>query len=222
VLLNGAAYFDVVHDASRPFVVVTRGLRIRDLGTKFVVDAYGDAPSADTGPSTAVAPLAARIAVSAGAVQIEAIPGPGLADRGGPGRRSGFGPSVVDAGHVARLDADGRITVSRPPDIDQFMSWTHGELVFDDVLLSDAIPRLERWYGTRVLLGDAHLACRHITASFDNESLDQALDALSLVLHTHRVQSGRSITLEPDTTTAETGAGNRTSTPDDCRLSVRR
>src|SRR5437016_2547795 len=43
VYLEGEAYFRVVHDAARPFVVHTAGGAIRDIGTAFGVRAYGDA-----------------------------------------------------------------------------------------------------------------------------------------------------------------------------------
>jgi transmembrane sensor len=43
VYLEGEAYFRVVHDAARPFVVHTVAGTIRDIGTAFSVRAYGDA-----------------------------------------------------------------------------------------------------------------------------------------------------------------------------------
>src|SRR2546426_10919998 len=43
VYLEGEAYFSVVHDAARPFIVHTAGGAVRDIGTRFGVHAYGDA-----------------------------------------------------------------------------------------------------------------------------------------------------------------------------------
>jgi transmembrane sensor len=43
VYLEGEAYFRVVHDTARPFVVHTAAGTIRDIGTAFSVRAYGDA-----------------------------------------------------------------------------------------------------------------------------------------------------------------------------------
>ena len=61
VYLEGEAYFRVVHDAARPFVVHTAGGTIRDLGTAFSVRAYGDAARE-------------RVAVVEGAVALAATP----------------------------------------------------------------------------------------------------------------------------------------------------
>src|SRR5213080_3916464 len=41
VYLEGEAYFSVVHNAARPFVVHTGSGAIRDIGTRFGVHAYG-------------------------------------------------------------------------------------------------------------------------------------------------------------------------------------
>jgi ferric-dicitrate binding protein FerR (iron transport regulator) len=43
VSLTGEAFFDVAHDASRPFVVATASLEITALGTQFNVYSYPDA-----------------------------------------------------------------------------------------------------------------------------------------------------------------------------------
>src|SRR2546426_3366166 len=59
VYLEGEAYFRVVHDAARPFVVHTAGGTIRDVGTAFSVRAYGDA-------------VRERVAVVEGAVELAA------------------------------------------------------------------------------------------------------------------------------------------------------
>ena len=61
VYLEGEAYFSVVHDAARPFIVHTAGGAVRDIGTRFGVHAYGDAEHE-------------RIAVVEGAVALAGTP----------------------------------------------------------------------------------------------------------------------------------------------------
>ena len=195
VELQGAAYFDVVHDASRPFVVVTRDLRIRDLGTRFAVDAYA---ARSTVSGLRATPATTRVAVTAGSIEMEVV-APNNRTASGGSRADvvvAHAATVVRAGHVGRIDQHGRITVSQPADIDQYVSWTTDDLAFDDVPVGEAIPRLERWYGAQIVIGDPGLACRHITARFHDESLDQVLDELSLALHTrHERSAAGAITL---------------------------
>src|SRR5699024_2281168 len=42
VTLVGEAYFKVKHDAEHPFVIHTKGLTVRDIGTEFNLKAYPD------------------------------------------------------------------------------------------------------------------------------------------------------------------------------------
>jgi len=48
VTVTGEAYFEVVHNANKPFTVSTNGQTIRDIGTAFDVNAYSDEPAAKT------------------------------------------------------------------------------------------------------------------------------------------------------------------------------
>jgi transmembrane sensor len=195
--LQGAAYFDVVHDSGRPFVVIARNLRIRDLGTRFSVEAYaGDSSTSDLSASAS-----ARVAVAAGSVTLQPI-GPDAMPRvASSGTQPAPGaPIILHAGSVGWMDSRGHIAVDRPLSISQYVSWTSGTLTLDDVPLGEAVLRLGHWYGVAIRLGDPALACRHITASFHDEPLTDALDELSLALHVRHVEVAGSITLQdPDT-----------------------
>src|SRR5436309_1987816 len=61
VYLEGEAYFSVVHDPARPFIVHIAGGAVRDIGTRFGVHAYGDAERE-------------RVAVVEGAVALAGTP----------------------------------------------------------------------------------------------------------------------------------------------------
>jgi transmembrane sensor len=201
--LEGAAYFDVVHEAGRPFVVVARNLRVRDLGTRFSVEAYASnsvAPNPSEGAS-------ARVAVAAGSVAIEVI-GAGAVLHGVPGQPASTTDRsvVVGAGSVGRVDVQGRISVDRPTNVSQYVSWTSGTLTLDDVPLSEAVIRLEHWYGVTIRLEGPALPCRHITAVFHDESLTDALDELSLALHLRHIDTAGSITLTDSDTPPDDGA----------------
>lgn len=103
VLDQGQAFFDVAHDASRPFFVVSDGVSVRALGTRFDVRRDGDA---------------VRVTLVQGRVQVRGADG-GLADLE-PGeavvadRRGVSRPVVVDAGAVASWTT-GRLTFSGVP-----------------------------------------------------------------------------------------------------------
>lgn len=52
VYLDGLAYFDVSHDARRPFTVLAGNARALDLGTQFVVRAYAEDSAVQVGVRT--------------------------------------------------------------------------------------------------------------------------------------------------------------------------
>lgn len=80
---------------------------------------------------------------------------------------------IVDRGHLAEWDT-GAVTM-RAVDPQRFVAWTTGELVFDATPLAEVTNDLTRWYGTAVIVGDASIAGRDFTGSFERESLDEVL-----------------------------------------------
>jgi transmembrane sensor len=156
VALTGDAYFDVRHDAARPFRVATANASIEDIGTTFAVEA-------DSGAATAVV-------VTSGSVRLR------------------FAPTIDDtssvvlaAGDRGIVDARGRVTVERGSVGASDVAWTRGQLVFRDAPLTSVSRELERWYGVHIV-ADSALFARHVTASFNGESIDQVLHILGLTL----------------------------------------
>lgn len=68
VELSGEAYFEVSRDIQRPFLVSTKGMEIKVLGTSFNISAYPDENSHTT-------LVKGKVAVSAGNQQLELYPG---------------------------------------------------------------------------------------------------------------------------------------------------
>src|SRR5439155_11312342 len=101
VALEGEAYFIVVHNAARPFVVGAGAAIVRDPGTRFVVRAFGNEPSV-------------RVLVTQGEVRLglDAIP-------------SDSGPRL-SAGDAGRLGAHDVPRVAHRIDTTRFVAWTHG------------------------------------------------------------------------------------------------
>lgn len=152
VELTGEGYFNVRHDAARPFSVRAGGATIRDVGTTFAVhddDAAG-----------------VRVAVTSGAVQV---------------RVAGHEADLA-AGDVATLSPDGALSSTRGGVRDDDLAWTRGSLVFRDASMSEVRADLRRWYGVELRVTDSTLARRHLTATFTTEPTDRVLDVIALTL----------------------------------------
>jgi transmembrane sensor len=124
---SGEAYFEVVHDAERPFVVYAGTKRITDLGTKFSVYRKGDD---------------VRVIVKEGRVQVGIV--------GEPAART---PVVAEAGHVVVTNGPESL-VSRQPerDIANDLSWRSGILVFDQQTLLNAANEFNRYNAKQLVI----------------------------------------------------------------------
>jgi transmembrane sensor len=169
VYLDGEAYFQVAPDIHRPFRVHTAGSVTEDLGTAFVVMAYGD-----DGP-TEVVVAEGRVAMWSGGREARTTAQPAL---------------VLEARDMGRLESNGVATLRRGVDIQRHLAWTTGVLVFNGTPLSDAALVLERWYDVEIRLPDTALAARRLTASFQHEPIDLVLKRIALTLGVRVVRAG--------------------------------
>ncbi|TCS15283.1 FecR domain-containing protein [Caulobacter sp. BK020] len=152
-LTRGRAFFDVAHDASRPFEVTGGGHVIRALGTAFEVDLA--APTA---------PL--RVALLRGRVQVR--------DAAGAGR-----PVELSPGQVMVADAKGREQVSSE-DVAAATAWREGRLVLRGETLEAATAELNRRGGRKVIVTGAARDL-HISGAFrgdDPEAFARAAAAV--------------------------------------------
>jgi transmembrane sensor len=161
--LEGQAYFDVVHDDARPFVVRTSSATLRDVGTSFAVLSDADRLT--------------RVAVTSGAVDVTAT-------------GSGAGaPMVLHAGDRAEV-MEGRMRVERGTVTPDELSWTRGVLELRDAPLGVVAGELRRWYGVKLLVTDSTIAGRRVTATFQDASADELGRVLAAVLATSVTRSG--------------------------------
>jgi transmembrane sensor len=172
VTLEGEAYFDVVHDGTRPFRVRTASGTAEDAGTVFVVRSYPESK-------------AMQVAVSNGIVYVW--------------RDSLTAKSAKLAeGDIARVDASGAMNVVHDANVENELAWTGGRLVFDRAFLKEVIPRMARWFDADIRLGDSALAEVRYTASFRNEPVGQVLDLMAASLNARVVrQRDNSYVLHP-------------------------
>ncbi|HEX8849779.1 MAG TPA: FecR domain-containing protein [Gemmatimonadaceae bacterium] len=164
VTLVGDGWFDVVHDASRPFTVHAGPATIVDVGTVFTVHV----DSSDATPG--------RVAVQSGSVR--------LTRTGQPG-----GGVLLTAGQVASFDS--ALVVTRAASAaDDEAAWTRGRLVFRDTPLREVAADLRRWYGLDLRLDDPSLAARRLTATFESDSAGQVLAVIGSALGVELARQG--------------------------------
>ena len=156
VSIRGNAWFDVVHDADRPFTVHAGSATIVDVGTRFAVRSDASAGVA--------------VSVLEGAVSLRAVNTPA---------RQGV---ILQAGDNGLLKTGGEVVARRGTVVDDDVAWLSGRLVLREATINEVKAAMRSWYGLELRVADPSLANRHITATFEGESADRVLDVLGLVL----------------------------------------
>ncbi|MBA2590159.1 MAG: FecR domain-containing protein [Alphaproteobacteria bacterium] len=143
---SGEAYFDVVHDARRPFTVYAGNRRITDLGTKFSVFRDGDD---------------VRVTVREGRVRVDILKNTALDT-----------PLVAEQGHQVITKGGETLVLAKPEqDIANDLSWRSGMLVFNQQTLSEAADQFNR-YNTRHIVVEGNARKIRIGGSFKADNVD--------------------------------------------------
>jgi transmembrane sensor len=138
-LVRGQAYFDVAHDAARPFVVEAEGRLVTALGTRF--DVRSDSEGL-------------RVTLLEGSVRVD-VPGASPAQA-----------AVVLRPGQELLVAPGKPEVVRQADTVSAETWREARLVFDDKPLSEVVAQLNRYAVLQLVIDDPRVAALRITGQF--------------------------------------------------------
>jgi transmembrane sensor len=149
-LQRGEAFFDVIEDARRPFVVHAGNKRVVVLGTKFSVRREGDD---------------LKVVVAEGKVRVESAGSPQAAAAGTVARASDAGVLLQKKGAA---------------EVEEALSWRNGNLVFRDVTLADAVAEFNRYNIRKIVIRDAAIGSFAVEGSFRADNIDEFARLLSL------------------------------------------
>jgi ferric-dicitrate binding protein FerR (iron transport regulator) len=130
VTITGEAYFEVAHDASKPFYVSKGNVEVKVLGTHFNVLAYDDE-------------AAIKVTLLQGSVLVKQSATNSHVD----GNKQS---AVLKPGEQAIAANQSTITIYHSPDLEQVMAWKDGLFNFNKVSLQEVMHQLARWYNVEV------------------------------------------------------------------------
>jgi transmembrane sensor len=156
IALTGEAFFEIKHNAEKPFTIHSGKLLITDLGTAFNVKAYPEDGKV-------------QVAVESGEVKVE--------------KNNPNGKPVLFAGSVTgshqftydKLSDQYSVNDIQPGDM---LGWRQNKLRFDNASFNEIARTLERWYNVKINLKGISTHCRLYTVGFDNEPIDKVLNVL--------------------------------------------
>jgi len=154
--LAGEAFFEIKHNAEKPFTIHSGKLLITDLGTAFNIKAYPEDGKI-------------QVAVESGEIKVE--------------KNNPNGKPVLFAGSVTgnhqftydKLSDHYSVNDIQPSDM---LGWRQNKLSFDNATFSEIACTLERWYNVKINLKGINDHCRLYTVGFDNEPIDKVLNVL--------------------------------------------
>lgn len=155
VKLEGEAFFDVAKKHNIPFQVEVSDFKVKVLGTRFNVTAYPDDMVSDV---------------------------------------------VLEKGQVSVLYNDGKLNSSLVPNqrfsydrkaskasksnvkASDYISWTHGKIVFSEDSFVRVVEKLKRFYNVDIQIKDSQLNEYSFYGTIDNEKLEDVLDLMELAI----------------------------------------
>jgi transmembrane sensor len=162
---KGEAYFQIRHDAARPFVVIAQGHRVLDIGTKFLVRRNTDR---------------LEVAVVEGRVQFDTA-----SDT--PQARStilGQGDVIVAAGNTTAM------TREKPQRLANELSWRRGLLAFDNARLADVVAEFNRYNDQKIVIADPAVNRLVIGGTFPTTDINAFTELAQDVLGLHVEKRG--------------------------------
>jgi len=157
VTLNGEAWFDVVKNRNKPFVVHTPVCQVTVLGTRFNVKAYE---------------VEDEVVTTLEEGQIILDPSPEI---------TSSGDLRLQPGEQAVISKSTNNVSVEKVETRYFTSWKDNKLMFINMNMQELIVILERKFGVEIEVGEPSVLNYHYTGTLKNESV---IEVMELIKHT--------------------------------------
>ncbi|HEY4289500.1 MAG TPA: FecR domain-containing protein [Puia sp.] len=177
VKLCGEAYFDIAKDKDHPFIIHASSIDVKVLGTSLNVRSYRNEKNTEAVLINGSIEVSLRddpgkriVLQPNEKIVVENDPKPVVAGAARADLRSGRVPALV-LGKAHFQQADSLATE---------VLWIKNKLAFDQETLENVASKIERWYGVKIFIRDDSLKETAYSGVFEDESLDQVMEALRL------------------------------------------
>ena len=182
VNLVGEAYFDVVKNAEKPFLIHTTKMDIKVLGTAFNVKCY---PGEKT-TETSLIRGSIEVTLKDRQEKIMLKPNEKLIINNQEVpivkniQQTSIRPllpktteekPIISLSHLTFYPADNTLIET---------AWVQNRLIFSSETFEDVVLKMERWYSVNIEFADGALKKASLTGSFEKETVTEALNALQL------------------------------------------
>ena len=171
VSIEGEAYFEVVEDREKPFIVSANGAIIKVLGTSFNVNSYSEEN-------------VTCISLVKGSLQVYDAYSPNVKTTLLPNQEAIFKNHSWSIGEIQNSD---------------YFLWKEGIYSFDDELLTDICKKLELYYDIKIEVADPTILTWRYTVKFrQRDGIDEILQLLQKVhpLKIHKIEEENKVIIK--------------------------
>lgn len=164
VTLSGEAFFEVMHDSSRPFIVHTKKADIRVLGTSFNVKSY---PGEEF-----------KASLITGKIELVVNTDPDKIILLKP-LQSFIINETANSSHSNNRQKIEIDEIKRNDNLISETAWMENKLVFRNKTMEEIATEIERHYGTTVVFKDQSIRKYKYTGVFEEMNLEEMMELLS-------------------------------------------
>ncbi len=170
-LVSGEAIFDVRHDPSRPFRVISGDTVVEDISTRFAVYRHADDTS--------------TVTVLEGRVMVSSL----------VGKQDLDGGQTVTVGGRSRQPTFHKAVTLSPHELKRRLSWQDGELWFEGETLAEAVAEFNRYNEKQLVIEDPTIANLLLGGRFQAQDVDAFVATLGqlFALRAEPMRNGASV-----------------------------
>ncbi len=152
VFLQGEAFFDVAKDKKHPFLIESRSLNIKVLGTQFNVSTYPE--DTDT-----------EVVLVEGSLSLNSLENKSKQNQN----------IILEPGFKGVFNTSEKTIATQKVNTSMYTSWIKGNLIFRNQTFDNIIKKLERHYNISIINNNQDLAKETFNASFeiDKETINE-------------------------------------------------
>jgi ferric-dicitrate binding protein FerR (iron transport regulator) len=156
VALKGEAYFDVVHNEDKPFVIEANDIRIKDIGTSFYINTNSSDGQGE-------------VILTSGKVAVYYKNAPDKV-------------TILEPGEKAVFSKTEQKIVKSENDNVNYMAFKTKELIFANTPLGDVVKELNSVYHSNITLKNKKIANYTLSGNYTNLALDAILKIIQEAL----------------------------------------
>lgn len=166
VELDGEAYFEIVHDKKKKFLIKTENFKVKVLGTKFNVKSYTEQETA-------------LVSVKSGKVEVE-LPQASM---------------KLTANEQVQIQTNGNEFIKKKEDNSRALAWIQSKLYYQNATIYDVTKDLEHYYNCQFKFPEGQSFNNKISGQHDNKSLEAVLQSIEYVTGIKHKIEGNTILL---------------------------